>query len=274
MMSAMHATLSLDDVPRGAWAVGVSGGADSVALLLLLHELPGVSLRVVHLDHELRGPESAADAAFVADLRRKSACRATSRRGPPSNRPSRIAAQPLGPVPGGAVGVVPAGRGGTRAPGRRPRPPRRRLAETVLARLLRGSGPAGLAGISRVSAVGGLTILRPLLNARRAALRAMLRLRGQASREDASNGSEDYQRNRLRKLLARREELVGPLLNVARSCRAVKDWTLAAAPRLPAEFPAAALASLPPVLARETARRWLTTAARRPATCRPPCWAG
>src|SRR5579863_823784 len=51
--------------------VAVSGGADSVALLRLLHRLRddlGITLAVVHFDHALRGPESEADAAFVAEL--------------------------------------------------------------------------------------------------------------------------------------------------------------------------------------------------------------
>src|SRR5687767_3787007 len=63
---------AVDAVPAGAWAVGVSGGADSVALLTLLHERVrqrgDVSLHVAHLDHQLRGPDSAADARFVEEL--------------------------------------------------------------------------------------------------------------------------------------------------------------------------------------------------------------
>src|SRR5687768_9907771 len=55
-------------VPAGRWAVGVSGGADSVALLLLLADRPDVSPHVVHLDHETRAGASAEDAGFVRDL--------------------------------------------------------------------------------------------------------------------------------------------------------------------------------------------------------------
>src|SRR5206468_4004488 len=55
-------------VPPGRWAIGVSGGADSVALVCLLHGRADLSLRVVHLDHELRGEQSAADARFVCEL--------------------------------------------------------------------------------------------------------------------------------------------------------------------------------------------------------------
>src|ERR1700744_1567609 len=51
--------------------VAVSGGADSVALLLLLQKLTsklGITLAVVHFDHCLRGAESDADAKFVREL--------------------------------------------------------------------------------------------------------------------------------------------------------------------------------------------------------------
>lgn len=58
----------LDSVPAGRWAIGVSGGADSVALLMLIADWPDISLHVVHLDHQLRGAESTGDARFVAEL--------------------------------------------------------------------------------------------------------------------------------------------------------------------------------------------------------------
>src|SRR6266699_2229302 len=56
-------------IPPGAYAIGVSGGADSVALLTLLHSRrPDFRLHVVHLNHETRGPDSDADARLVQDL--------------------------------------------------------------------------------------------------------------------------------------------------------------------------------------------------------------
>ena len=67
MMAAVMTTLAL---PAGKYAVACSGGADSVALLLLAHETPGVHVHAVHLNHQTRGAESDADAAFVADLAR------------------------------------------------------------------------------------------------------------------------------------------------------------------------------------------------------------
>src|SRR5688572_17488726 len=59
-------------VAPGAWAVGVSGGADSVALLALLHDRlvrrGDLRLHVVHLNHQTRGESSDADARLVRDL--------------------------------------------------------------------------------------------------------------------------------------------------------------------------------------------------------------
>ncbi len=52
-------------------------------------------------------------------------------------------------------------------------------AETILFRLLRGSGPAGLAGMKAKGTVAGITVLRPLLDVRRTELREYLKQRGQ-----------------------------------------------------------------------------------------------
>jgi tRNA(Ile)-lysidine synthase len=71
-------------------------------------------------------------------------------------------------------------------------------AETVLLRLLRGSGYAGLAGMARDSDVGGLRVLRPLLTVRAESLRQYLKSRSLSWREDSSNRSGKYLRNRVR----------------------------------------------------------------------------
>src|SRR2546423_845701 len=57
--------------PAGMWAVAVSGGADSVALLSLLRKRSDLSLRVVHLDHQTRAGASSEDARFVEALAKK-----------------------------------------------------------------------------------------------------------------------------------------------------------------------------------------------------------
>lgn len=245
-------------VPAGRWAVGVSGGADSVALLLLLLGRADLSLHVVHLDHETRGDAGAADAAFVRDLAaRRGVPAIVARRrdvepaltSPPANESSRFRACRLALFRRVAAdhaldGVLLAHHADD-------------AAETILHRLLRGSGPAGLAPIAPRTTVGGLTILRPLLGVRRAALRAFLEGGAHAWREDASNASDRYGRNRLRKTLHDRPDLTDALLRLGAACARLRDWTRAAAPTLGPTFPARRLAHLPPVLARASAARWL-----------------
>jgi tRNA(Ile)-lysidine synthase len=230
-----------------------------VALLSLLRSRPDVRLHVVHLDHELRGEASAADARFVREL--------SDRWGLPSTVVQRSALEPR-------VGDLPAN------PSARYRALRLTLfrevvrthhlggvllahhaddqAETVLGRLLRGSGYAGLCGMAGRTELAGLMILRPLLPVRRETLRRHLRAQAQPWREDASNASDQYQRNRLRRLLEQQPSLTDDLLALADVCRSLRDWVRRAAPTLDATFPTDRLTHLPPILGRESARAWLT----------------
>jgi tRNA(Ile)-lysidine synthase len=138
-------------------------------------------------------------------------------------------------------------------------------AETIFQRLLRGSGYAGLAGMSLRTQMNDLTILRPMLHATRSAMRAHLLQQGIAWREDASNESDQYLRNRLRRVLAENPELSSCLLRLGESCAALKAWVRSAAPTLEAQFLSVQLARLPRILADESSRRWLTDSAGVPA---------
>src|SRR5438045_9321720 len=63
---------SLCALPEGQYAIGVSGGADSVGLLrLMMEHRPEVGVHVVHLNHELRGAESEGDEQFVRELAKR-----------------------------------------------------------------------------------------------------------------------------------------------------------------------------------------------------------
>jgi tRNA(Ile)-lysidine synthase len=253
--------IELNLPPGDAWAVGVSGGADSVALLFLLHGLPGLRLHVVHLNHELRGPAAEADAEFVRGL--------SASLGLPCHlaRRSEIEAGEL------ALPTNPSARyrslrlslfrrvvAQEKLNGVMLAHHRDDVAETVLHRLLRGSGYSGLTGMSAVSVIDGLTIARPLLNVGREALRAMLKARNQTWREDASNDSDDYLRNRLRRILGGKPNLTESLIDLANKSRRLSDWVAGAAPRLEASFPTLKLAALPQILARQSARQWLIAA--------------
>ena len=245
-------------VPPGRWAVGVSGGADSVALLWLLASRPDLHLHVVHLDHQTRGEESRADAQFVSRLADELALSITIRTRDrvengasdlPSNASARYRAarfRLFGQVVAEARlnGVLLAHHADDQA-------------ETILQRLLRGSQPAGLAGIAGKTSIGGLVVLRPLLHVRRDQLRDYLRATGRTWREDASNASDGYQRNRLRRWLASNPSVGDALLELATSCRALNQWSRANAPRLEESFSCATVAQLPQVLARQSVRAWL-----------------
>jgi len=174
--------------------VAVSGGPDSVCLLHVLRELAprwDLRLTVLHLDHELRGEESRADAEFVRDLAAAMGLpfvlETGLRREPGDNleqaaREARLEffrrVRQVGTVDCVATGHT-----------------RSDQAETVLFRFLRGSGTAGLAGIRPVTTEG---IVRPLLEAGRGDVEEFLRARGVAWREDASNESARFARNRIR----------------------------------------------------------------------------
>jgi tRNA(Ile)-lysidine synthase len=139
------------------------------------------------------------------------------------------------------------------------------VAETVFQRLLRGSGLTGLAAMRERSMLRELTLMRPLLRVRRATLRQYLVEHDRAWREDASNQSDAYQRNRVRRLLASRPELTDALLHLANASRAANKWARRSAPRGKEQLPVAALAGLPAPLAREAARRWLVARGAPPA---------
>lgn len=257
---------AIEPVPPGRWAIGVSGGADSVALLLLLADRPDLSLHVVHLDHQLRGADSTADAALVAELaaRLGKPCTIATRNEIdrdiphlPANPSARYRLLRLAffrrvTKQHGLAGVILAHHADDQA-------------ETILLRLLRGSGPAGLRGMAGRARIGGLTILRPALNLRRATLREVLTRVGQPWRDDLSNQSDSYLRNRLRKWLDGRPELFEPLLCLGKCCDQLVRWTLRCATRLPDRFDAGQLARLPPLLGRQSARQWLVRQGLSPA---------
>jgi len=174
--------------------VAVSGGADSVCLLYALLELAprwDLRLSVLHLDHGLRGEESRQDAEFVRALAARLglplSLREASVAQSPDNleqaaRHARLAFFRETIASGGIERVA---TGHTRSD----------QAETVLFRFLRGSGTAGLAGIRPVTSEG---IVRPLIEVERSEVRQFLIERGIVWREDSSNASLQFARNRIR----------------------------------------------------------------------------
>jgi tRNA(Ile)-lysidine synthase len=199
-------------LPRGGRVlVAVSGGADSVALLRCLHERAGelgISLAAAHLNHGLRGGASDGDAAFVgrlaarlgiplveekADVRRRAKEQGASLEMAARDARYEFFARAARTV--GARAVATAHTADDNV-------------ETVLLRLARGTGLAGLCGIPRVATQNGLRIVRPMLEVTRGDVLRFLRARRATWREDASNDDMAFLRNRVRHeilpLLARR----------------------------------------------------------------------
>ncbi len=181
--------------PGDRLAVAVSGGADSLALLRLLQDLAvelGITLLVAHFNHSLRGEESDADERFVADLARDAGLEFLSERADVAatarrhgwnleDAARRLRYQSFERIvtSGRATRVAVAHTADDQA-------------ETILGRLIRGTGISGLAGIYPV--VGH--VVRPLLDIRRGELRGYLKQRRQTWREDSTN--RDMQRSRAR----------------------------------------------------------------------------
>jgi hypothetical protein len=134
-------------------------------------------------------------------------------------------------------------------------------AETVMQRLLRGSGVRGLRGMAErsVQKVDGqrLVLYRPLLSVRREELREYLRERGEEWREDSSNRSAKYFRNRLRGVLAEQVELGKAMLELERSCQQLSKWVAANSPTLGNPFKVSEMWNVPGILAREMGREYL-----------------
>lgn len=266
---AALACLTAADV--GRIAVAFSGGADSLALLLLLraHLPPSAARRLValHFNHRLRGAASTADARFCTRV--CTALGVTLVAGEWTDRP-----------PGKAATETVARAARHAFFERELRRRRIRLlcfghhqddvAETVLMRLTRGAGTAGLAAPRPVQPMSGDRLhLRPLLALSRAELTAALTAVGATWREDASNATDAHFRNRVRRHIlpalidaADRDAIAGAALSrelLDEDDQALEAWTAATTridedgrlelPRPPAVLPRAVL--------RRVLRRWL-----------------
>lgn len=209
--------------------IAVSGGADSVGLLRLLlelrHEL-GIVLSVVHFNHKLRSAESDEDEKFVAELAHihklefhvssgDVATEAAANRLSTETAAREMRYEFFRQLQEEPINATQESHEGTETS-----VPNQRLdkiatghtlddqAETVLMRVLRGTGTHGLGGIYPVVALEedndtatSALIIRPLLTIRHRDLEAYLREIGQPWREDSSNTNLHHTRNRVRHVL-------------------------------------------------------------------------
>jgi len=207
-MSALNMTLGqrlLDTIGRHALLrdgrrvlVALSGGADSVALLFLLRELETAGVLdvagVAHLNHQLRGADSDADAAFCAALASRlglpfiiesadvaAIARTQKRSMEDAARSVRYAFLERAAATTAADAIAVAHTVDDQA-------------ETFLLRLLRGAGTRGLASIHPKAG----RVIRPLIDIERVELRDWLSAFGEPFREDASNADVAFARNRVR----------------------------------------------------------------------------
>jgi tRNA(Ile)-lysidine synthase len=243
--------------------VGVSGGADSVALLTTLLALAPawrLTLHVLHVDHGLRS-DSARDAEFVRELCGRLGVPvdvATVRVGQGSvEAAARAARHAALEAAADRIGAARIALGHTADD----------QAETVLMRLIEGTGMRGLGGIPPVRG----RIIRPLIEVRHGDAIAALEAAGVRWVEDPSNDDRTFFRNRVRHELlpllssAYDGPIVARLADVARAARVSVDALdrvaerelerLAVADGDALTLPRSALAALPAAVAAEMLRR-------------------
>ncbi|MFZ2620869.1 MAG: tRNA lysidine(34) synthetase TilS [Alphaproteobacteria bacterium] len=189
---------------QARYAVAVSGGGDSVALLRLLVDILGPARVVVlHFNHALRA-EAGYEAAFVSQLALDYAVPYfehtwTERTGNEGNmqQAARLARYRFFAEVCAADSLAGVCTGHTADD----------ATETFLMRLGRGSGVAGLSGMQAHSQMGTLPVYRPLLAVNRAELRTYLQAIGQNWVDDPSNKDMKYLRVRLRESISTLEQL-------------------------------------------------------------------
>lgn len=177
-------------VPGARLAVATSGGVDSTVLFRSLHML-GFDAVAVYVHHGLRA-EADDETAFVEAMAREVGAEARVVRvsvgqgnRQAAARQARYAALAAAASDLGCTAVA-TGHTATDQ------------AETVLMALVRGAGLRGLSGMAPVRALGDGALVRPLLWATRDEVLAEARTRGWAWREDGSNATDAYRRNRIR----------------------------------------------------------------------------
>ena len=256
--------------PTRRYLIGVSGGRDSVALLHGLTSFGYERLIICHLDHQLRGRASAADAKFVKSL-------ATKRKFECEMAQTDVAALARRTK----TSIETAGRNARYE--FFARIARRRccsaiflghhaddLVETFLLNLFRGAGPVGLGGIRPVATrrVKGkqLTIVRPLLGTTRNEIDAYLKTHRLKYRDDATNETLAPLRNRIRRrILPYIEKQLGrkvgrALLRAAMISADEAEWAEAHVDDRSTrsrELPVKDLRAQPRAMQRRTIQRWL-----------------
>ena len=213
--------------------LGVSGGADSMAMLCALSKLRsqlGIRLSVAHLNHSLRGEEADEDMAFVAGVSADLALPFVGEKIDVAHRvrSSKLSVEMVARKERYAFFSRHARRIGAHSIATAHTSDDQ--CETILMRLFRGSGSYGLEGIPYRSWQSGVAVVRPLLDVSRSEVCAFLKAQGMAWREDSSNRDTSILRNRVRhKVLPFLEKEMTPqlrniLLRANELVRADEAW--------------------------------------------------
>ena len=199
MLSRIRKTIEKYDMlrPGDRVVVGLSGGADSVCLLHVLHRLKTYKLTLIaaHLNHGIRGEEAARDAEFSHGVAESLGVEFElgEADAPALKKKSRLSLEDAARML--RYEFFEEVRKKHRATKIATAHTLDDQAETVLMRLLRGSGARGLSGIPPVS---GKYIVRPLIETDRASIESHLKSRGIEWIDDSTNLKRDYLRNRIR----------------------------------------------------------------------------
>jgi tRNA(Ile)-lysidine synthase len=213
--------------------VGVSGGADSLCLIDILHSLGHMPV-IAHLDHKIR-PDSGEDAAYVAQVARELEVKLVSEERDP--RPLMAEGRSLEEAArivryrflvriANKMGVRSIAVGHTADD----------QAETILMHLLRGSGYRGMRGMlpktcmdtwGDINDGAGISLIRPLLVIRREDTEAYCHQRGYSPREDPTNKDQSILRNRIRHELLPFLETYNPRIRevLSRTSSIMTRWT-------------------------------------------------
>jgi len=213
--------------------VGLSGGTDSVVLLhalLMLKKEYSPDIYIAHLDHGFRGEESAKDREFCKDLAEELgleiACeeidvpRIAREKGISPEEAARFERYAFFKRVAKTKSLKKIAVAHTRDD----------QAETVLMRIIRGAGMAGLAGISPLRDMKGVTIIRPLIEISRKDIEDFLKSNDLQFRHDSSNDKIIFTRNRVRhELIPYLEEGFNPnvkevLANTAENLRVENEF--------------------------------------------------
>jgi tRNA(Ile)-lysidine synthase len=256
--------------PDGRFLVGVSGGRDSVALLHWVIDSGYKNLIVCHLNHQLRGRASNADARFVEKLARKYnldvAIGSANIRALAAKRKMSIETAAREARYEFFTKIAKSKRCRTIFLGHHAHD----VVETFLINLFRGAGTTGLSSIREVSkrriADTDLTIVRPLLPNWRIEIDRYVRAHRLKFREDASNKDLTPLRNRIRRrVIPYLEKTLGrnirqSIWRAAMIAAEEESWIEGELPdSLDAELSVAKLRALPVALQRRAILKWLRT---------------